>query len=245
MGSLPHLPGRPAGLPELFQVRHVSQGVHRLPKAMMLKGCQLPLFSQALERVLLPERLIVGDVVDHIWGQHKETTVNHAAIALGFFSKAVDLVSCHVEGTKATRWNSRSQSGLNVLCLVERNELGDVYVTHAIPVGEAKNVLVLEVGRHTLQPSTGHGVVTGIDQGDLPWLRIALVNFHHILLHIEGYIGCVEEVVGEVLLDYVTLVATANNEVVDAVGGVGLHNVPEDGLAADLDHRLGLEVGLL
>ena len=71
------------------------------------------------------------------------------------------------------------------------------------------------------------------------------MNFHRILLHIEGYIGCVEEVVGEVLLDYVTLVATADDEIVDPVGGVGLHNVPEDGLAADLDHRLGLQVGLL
>jgi hypothetical protein len=29
------------------------------------------------------------------------------------------------------------------------------------------------------------------------------------------------------------------------VRGVDLHDVPQDGLAADLDHRLRLEVGLL
>lgn len=38
-------------------------------------------------------------------------------------------------------------------------------------------------------------------------------------------------------------VRLANHEVVHAVGGVELHNVPEDRPTADLHHGLGLEVG--
>ena len=49
-----------------------------------------------------------------------------------------------------------------------------------------------------------------------------------------------QEVVGEVFLDHVALVAAADHEVIDAVGGVDFHDVPENRLAADLDHRLGL-----
>ena len=71
------------------------------------------------------------------------------------------------------------------------------------------------------------------------------VDLHAVGAQVEGDVGQVQEVVGEVFLDHVALVAAADDEVVDAVGGVELHDVPEDRLAADLDHGLGLEVGFL
>src|SRR6185437_10776378 len=46
-------------------------------------------------------------------------------------------------------------------------------------------------------------------------------------------------VVREILLDDIALVSQAHDEVVDAVVGIDLHDVPEDGPAADFDHRLG------
>ena len=64
-----------------------------------------------------------------------------------------------------------------------------------------------------------------------------------LFVHVEGDVGGVEEVVGEELLDDVALVAAADDEVVDAVLGVELEDVPEDGAAADFDHRLGAEGG--
>ena len=54
-----------------------------------------------------------------------------------------------------------------------------------------------------------------------------------------------KEIVGEVLFDDIALVSATNNEIVDPVGGINLHHVPEDRLAADLHHGLGLQVGLL
>ena len=62
--------------------------------------------------------------------------------------------------------------------------------------------------------------------------------------HVERDVRHVQEVVGEVLLDDVALVAAADDEVVDAVRRVDLHDVPEDRLAADLDHRLRLQIAL-
>ena len=52
-----------------------------------------------------------------------------------------------------------------------------------------------------------------------------------------------QEVVGEVLLDDVALVATANDKIIYAMGGIQLHDVPQDWSAADFDHWLGLEIG--
>ena len=48
-----------------------------------------------------------------------------------------------------------------------------------------------------------------------------------------------QKVVREVLFDDIPFIATADYKVVDAVVGVGLEDVPKDGLAADLNHRLG------
>ena len=52
-----------------------------------------------------------------------------------------------------------------------------------------------------------------------------------------------QEVVCKVFFDDIALVAAANDEVIDAMMGVNLHDVPQDGLAPDLDHGLGLDVG--
>src|SRR3978361_1432997 len=54
-----------------------------------------------------------------------------------------------------------------------------------------------------------------------------------------------EEVVREVFLDDVALVAQADDEIGQPVRGVHLHDVPQHGAAADLDHRLGAELRLL
>ena len=51
-----------------------------------------------------------------------------------------------------------------------------------------------------------------------------------------------QKVVRKILLDDVTLIAAANDEVIDTVVGVSLQDVPQDWLAADLDHGLGLGV---
>jgi hypothetical protein len=54
-----------------------------------------------------------------------------------------------------------------------------------------------------------------------------------------------QKVVGKILFDYVSLVAAANDELVDSMRGVRLHDVPQNGFAADLDHRLGSQVRFL
>ena len=64
------------------------------------------------------------------------------------------------------------------------------------------------------------------------------VDLHGVLLHIESHIGHVKKVIREVLLDHIPLVAGADDEVADAVGGVDFHDMPENRLASDLDHGL-------
>ena len=62
---------------------------------------------------------------------------------------------------------------------------------------------------------------------------------------LEGHVAGAQEVVVEIVLDDVAHIAEADDEIGDAVGGVDLHDVPEDRLAADLHHRLRPERRLL
>ena len=52
-----------------------------------------------------------------------------------------------------------------------------------------------------------------------------------------------QEIVGKIFLDDVALVAATNHEIMDAMGGVHLHDVPQDRLSTDLNHWLWPEMG--
>lgn len=123
---------------------------------------------------------------------------------------------------------------------MERDQFGDVQISHSITVGEAKQLFVFHVGRYASESAARHGVFASIDECHTPGLRLALMNFHSVTHHVEGYVGHVEEVVGEVLLDHIPLVAAADHKVIHAVSGVNFHDVPQDRFAADFDHRLWL-----
>jgi len=131
------------------------------------------------------------------------------------------------------------------LFLVESYRTGHVHVADSVAVGETECVLALDVFGHPPEAPAGLGFVAGIHQGDAPGFGVALVHLHCVLGHVEGHVRHVQEVVGEVLLDQVALVAAADHEIVNAVGGVDLHHMPKDRLAADLYHGLGLEVRFL
>ena len=66
------------------------------------------------------------------------------------------------------------------------------------------------------------------------------MNFHLILGQIERDIGVMQKVIGEVILDYVASITAAEHEVVKPVRGINFHDVPENRLVADFDHRLWL-----
>ena len=48
-----------------------------------------------------------------------------------------------------------------------------------------------------------------------------------------------EKVVGKVLLDHIPFITQTNDELIQSMGGVDLHNMPKDWLPPDFDHGLG------
>jgi len=52
-----------------------------------------------------------------------------------------------------------------------------------------------------------------------------------------------QKIVRKIFFDDIALVSEANDEFIEAVRLVDLHDVPDDRLAADLDHWFGPQMG--
>ena len=121
---------------------------------------------------------------------------------------------------------------------VELDGGGDVDVAHAVAI-RAKEGIALHIFGGALDAATRHRILTRLDQRHRPGLGLVAVDLHLVRAQVERHVRTRDGVFVEVLLDDVALVAAADHEVIDAVRGIDLHDVPENGLPADLDHRLG------
>ena len=69
--------------------------------------------------------------------------------------------------------------------------------------------------------------------------------YDHVLFAIgkvKGNVRSMKKIIAKKLLDDVLLVACADNEFIKTIVAVQLHNVPQDGHAAQLHHGLGLKL---
>ena len=71
------------------------------------------------------------------------------------------------------------------------------------------------------------------------------MHFDVAAAQVDCDVGQMQAVVDEPFLDLVALVAQTDDEFVDAMGRIALHDVPEDGHPAYFDHGLGLCSGFL
>ena len=139
----------------------------------------------------------------------------------------------------------RGQGGVPAVPAVEGDEGGDVDVGHAVAVGHAEWLVGIEVGGDALEAAAGECVLAGVDDRDTPGLGGAAMVFDGAVGEVYGDVGAAHGVVEEILLDDEAFVAGADDEMTAAVMGVHLHDVPENGQAADFDHWLGAQVALL
>ena len=164
-------------------------------------------------------------------------------ILLTVLGAFVILTGCSKQETADTVVRIGSLKGPTSMGLVELNQPVDIQVRHAVAVSQHEG-FVPDVVPHALDPSAGHCVQPGIHYGDFPGLGGVVVDgqivpsVSEVVCNVRG----VQEIVREIFFDDVLLIACANNEFVVAVMTVQLHDVPENGLAAQFHHRLWLEL---
>src|SRR5262249_27593000 len=175
---LPDHPGRLIRSPELLELILLAERVHRLPKAGMGVGHELSAAGELRQRLGLPRGLVATDQLDAPRGQHEEASVDEASTTTRLLDEARHLGSVHLEPSVASRWlYGGDRCELSVLA-VESQLLGDIDVRDAVAVREAEGVFVFHVLDDALEPATGHALLAGVDERDLPRLGLAAVHFH-------------------------------------------------------------------
>src|SRR5665213_2617043 len=192
---------------------------------------------EPLERLAFPHRVVAVDVVEDAGREHEVAAVDPGAVPVRLLVERDDLLflqSHRAEASGRLHRRHRRQGAGGTMVLDHR---AHVDVGETVAVGEAER-FVADVVAHPQQPAAGHRVVAGVDQGHRPRFDGTVVDAHRALAHVEGDVRRVERVIGEELLDDVALVSAADDEVVDAVGRIRLHDMPEHRPAAELHHRL-------
>ena len=91
--------------------------------------------------------------------------------------------------------------------------------------------------RMRFKPATGHGADPGIYEPHAPWFHGMAMDDRGVVCDIERDVGTMQMIIREIFFDDVALIAKADNELVDAVGRKAAHDMPQNGLTADLHHR--------
>ena len=128
---------------------------------------------------------------------------------------------------------------------MKANQASDVDVGQAVSVRHAEGLVVTHPGTDPHQALTGGGTEARVDEGHAPIVARRGVILDPSGRGVHRHVGVVEPVIAEVVPHDVAEPPEADHEVADAMGGVDLHDVPEDRLVADRDHGLRAAAGLL
>ncbi len=127
------------------------------------------------------------------------------------------------------------------------DQLIDVNVGHRIAIGRQEHIAP-HVPQGFQDAQACQAVIARLGQHHPAVQRVRARRRDHLQpagAHVHLQVVRAVVVVDEIVADGVALVAQAQHEAGRPVGPIVLHDVPQDRAAADLDHRLGLELRFL
>ncbi len=217
-------PGGLALRPQVVEELVFTCGVHALPETLVAIDCHLSGRRRVVHGGLLEKHL---GRARHEAG-HEIATDNHEA-TIDVVARDTFLVEiCHAvalddEFTETREGMDCGDGDGAVGATVLGQQLRDVDIRHTIAIGQE------EVGVGGFEdfggfPDTSRGsrFRSRVDKFDLPAEAFECP-------------GVLLEIVGEDFLE----IPEAEDETAAAEGGIPLHDVPQDGVGSDLDHRLG------
>src|SRR5450759_4975706 len=209
---------------------------------MMLEGNELSGGRKIPERLALQDRLRpVGEIPpDLLCVEHEETAVDEALANLRFLVEFSNVGTIKTHLSEAARWPNVSNGGHLAVASVKPNELPDVHVTNPVAVRDGEEIVGIDIPLYGEHPAPRLGRFPRLGERDTPiFFVVSSVELQTVVPPKgHGHVRRHRTIVQEKLLDEPALVAKTENELPDSMGGVALHDVPHDGLAANWKHRL-------
>ena len=204
-----------------------------MPECQELVG-----FDQALEW-RLDQFIAVAHVVEDLLSEDEEAAVD-PEIGVLAGADALDLPARpHVDQMQAERRPHRSEAGDLSARAEGLDHFRQIDIGKAVTVVGEEHLLACDMLAHGPQPLADIAPDAGVDHGDAPVLLRIAEDLDLVAETRDDAVGIgLRLVVQEEFLDDVCLVAKAQDEVLVPELAVVVHQVPEDRLVADRDHRL-------
>src|SRR5690348_4483122 len=242
-GSVGKAPRHGAPLDQILQALLVLERVHRPPEALVPDGHELVGLDQPAER-RLDQLVALGHVVEDLLPEDEEPAIDPEVRILAV-AQSVDLSAfVDVHQMQAERRPDRQKAA--------DLAAGPEHLRHLLQVGVAETVAVVGVEHFLAGNVIAHGPEAladvapdaGVDHRDAPVLLRIAEDLHFLAEAGNHAVGVgLRLVVQEEILDDVGLVAKAQHEILVTELAVVVHEVPQDRLVTDRDHRLGQALG--
>ena len=221
----------------------LSNRVHALPEIVVAICHQLTFTSEPLEWLLFPVSAVSVDVVEYCGFEHEESSVDPALFRLGFLRELDNLITLHFQMTETScRPHCRERCQLTVPP-VELKQIPEIEIRNSITPGEHEGAFVEVRSQPTNSPS-GLSLDTGVDKFYTPVFHGSAAHLDPAGARIYSQVAIEMAVVDHVFLDDFAFVTKRDYEVPHVEVGIMHHDVPQDRLSANLNHRLGTNVGL-
>jgi len=216
----------------------LAERIHALPEAGVSVSHQLSIGGEPFHGFFFPLGFVAFDVIKDLRLKDEESAVDPAFSELRFFGESGDAVAFDFKQSVSRRRANGGDRCEFAVTSMKGEQFMQVDIADAVAPGDHAGV-VADEGLEPFDASAGHGFLPGFHQmhGPVAGWRGVRRNLSAGEVDGEGAAkGCV---VGHILLDVFAFVAESDGELGKTEVGVVLHDVQEDGNAADFDHRFG------
>ena len=162
----------------------------------------------------------------------------------GFFLEMADPISFKFEGAKAGRGADGGEGNQPFVFLMKFQQFIQINVADAVAIGHHESLLI-DYGRQSLEAAAGQGGLARIDEMDFPGITMILVDApDRAIIDRNGKILVQTIKIKEISLDLLSLVTQGQDEFVEPILGIVLHDMPKNGPAANFHQRLGADLRL-
>ena len=209
----------------------------------MAIGHQLSVLCQRFQRFPLKHRLVAVDILEYARFADHISGVDQRTVAFRFFPETSHPAALvrpdHPEPGSHVHRGHRQKFSMGFM---KPHGVRYVHVADPVAVGQKKG-LFPDIFPDPLDSPPGHRIDPRFRQRHFPRLRIAVAVSIFVRFQVNGDVRLIQIIIGKKILDDAALIPQTDDEIMEPVMGIFLHDVTENGFSADLDHRLGPQMG--
>lgn len=176
--------------------------------------------------IAFPHRVIAFDIIQGLVFEHKVTTIDPTFAILAFFVKVGDLIPGEADTAETSRRADSRDRSQPAVTIVEFYQSRDIEIRDSVAVSQHERLVFVQPLLQALDATPGLSVKAGVDEMDFPVGVFAVMKDGFTGGQIDRNIVVERKEVEKVVFDNFLLVSKRDNEFIETMSAVGVHDVP-------------------